>query len=91
MTGRSPAGTSCSPQDTGGDDFHVYAVDIETREQRDLTPFDNVTAGLAARRDETGPGSRPGERPVPELHDIIAVNIVTGIGTDWSRTLVLPR
>lgn len=77
------------PQDTGGDeDFHVYAVDIETREQRDLTPFDNVTAGLAARsRDEPDRVLVQVNDRVPELHDIIAVNIVTG---EWDRLVENP-
>lgn len=68
------------PQDTGGDEnFHVYAVDLDTGEQRDLTPFDGVTAGVAVRSRQT-PGQvlvQVNDR-VPELHDVMRVDLVTG-------------
>lgn len=68
------------PQDVGGDEnFHLYSVDLETGEQVDLTPFDDVTAGLAVRSRE-----HPGEvlvqvnDRVAELHDLMRVDIATG-------------
>ncbi|GIL40411.1 peptidase S9 [Rhodospirillales bacterium TMPK1] len=35
-------------QDKGGNEnFHVYSVDVTDKSERDLTPFDNVRAGIA--------------------------------------------
>lgn len=68
------------PQDVGGDEnFHLYVVDLDTGEQRDLTPFDGVTAGLAVRSRETPEQIlvQVNDR-VPELHDLMRVDLVTG-------------
>ena len=67
-------------QDSEGDEnWHVYAVDVETRETRDLTPFEGVHAMIL-------PMSRrfPNEALVglnvrdPRYHDIHRVDILTG-------------
>ena len=67
-------------QDTDGDEnWHVYAVDLNSLETRDLTPFDRVNAQIEG----LSPGS-PREVLVglndrqPQLHDIHRVNIRTG-------------
>ena len=67
-------------QDRGGDeDWHVYAVDVETKETRDLTPYEGVNAipqALSQRfPDEVLTGVN---RRDPELHDLFRVNILTG-------------
>ena len=67
-------------QDRGGDeDWHVYAVDVETEETRDLTPYEGVNAipqALSERYpDEVLIGIN---RRDPELHDVYRVNILTG-------------
>ncbi len=67
-------------QDRGGDeDWHVYAVDVETKETRDLTPYEGVNAipqALSQRfPDEVLIGVN---RRDPELHDLFRVNILTG-------------
>ena len=67
-------------QDSEGDEnWHVYAVDVETQETRDLTPFEGVHAMIL-------PMSRrfPNEALVglnvrdPRYHDIHRVDILTG-------------
>lgn len=67
-------------QDKGGDeDWHVYAVDLESGETRDLTPIDGVNAQIeqvSHRQPETiliGLNDRD-----PQVHDIYRVNILTG-------------
>ena len=67
-------------QDKGGDeDWHVYAVDVETEETRDLTPYEGVHAipqALSERYpDEVLIGIN---RRDPQLHDLYRVNILTG-------------
>jgi dipeptidyl aminopeptidase/acylaminoacyl peptidase len=67
-------------QDTGGDEnWRVYQTDIETRETRDLTPFDNVQARILAI-DPRFPdiallalNTRD-----PRLHDVYRVDLNTG-------------
>jgi dipeptidyl aminopeptidase/acylaminoacyl peptidase len=67
-------------QDEGGDEnWRVYSVDIESRKQVDLTPFDKVHADIV--------GLSP-ERPdvalialndrTPEYHDLYEINIASG-------------
>ena len=77
------------PQDSGGDEnFHLYAVDLDTGVERDLTPFEGVTAGLAVRSRQT-PGQvlvQVNDR-VAELHDIMRVDLATG---DWERLIENP-
>ena len=67
-------------QDRDGDEnWHVYAVNVETGESRDLTPYDGVQA-IA----KEGSPKFPDEvliainRRDPELHDLYRVNILTG-------------
>lgn len=67
-------------QDKGGDEnWRVYAVDLATGAERDLTPFDNVQA----RIEEVSP-RHPGEilvsvnNRVPQLHDLYRLDVRTG-------------
>ena len=67
-------------QDRGGDEnWHVYAVNVETGESRDLTPYDGVQA-----IPKEGSPKLPDEvliainRRDPQLHDLYRVNILTG-------------
>ena len=67
-------------QDRGGDEnWHVYAVDVETGETRDLTPYDGVHAMPEPPSDRfpdevvIGVNNRE-----PQLHDLYRVNILTG-------------
>ena len=67
-------------QDRGGDEnWHVYAVDVETGETRDLTPYDGVHALPEPPSDRfpdelvVGVNNRE-----PQLHDLYRVNILTG-------------
>ncbi len=68
------------PQDSGGDeDFHLYSVDLETGEEIDLTPFPGVSAALSVRsREEPGHVLVDVNNRVPELHDVLKVDIATG-------------
>jgi dipeptidyl aminopeptidase/acylaminoacyl peptidase len=72
-------------QDRGGDEnWRVYAVDLASGAERDLTPFDKVQA----RIEQVSPRF-PGEILIsindrdPQLHDVYRVNLTTG-----ERTLV---
>ena len=67
-------------QDRAGDeDWHVYAVDVESGEARDLTPYEGVSAfpsGLSRRfPDEVLIDIN---RRDPQYHDLYRVNILTG-------------
>ena len=67
-------------QDRGGDEnWHVYAVDLETEETRDLTPYEGVKA-IPQALSETYPEEVliGINRRDPELHDVYRVNILTG-------------
>src|SRR6266540_3630041 len=67
-------------QDRGGDeDWHLYAVDLDNGETRDLTPFDGVQAQLVAD------GKRFPDRVLvglnkdnPQLHDVYRVELGSG-------------
>lgn len=77
------------PQDIGGDEnFHLYSIDLDTGAELDLTPFEGVTAGLAVRSRETPDEVlvQANDR-VPQLHDLLRVNIATG---EWERILENP-
>ena len=69
-------------QDRDGDEnFHLYAVDIATGEEVDLTPFENVQARVVAR-DQRFPDEilvAVNNRD-PRLHDIWKINTRTGEG-----------
>ncbi len=72
-------------QDQKGDEnWHVYVVDLEKEETRDLTPVEGVHAAVEAVSpdfpDEILVGLNDRS---PELHDIYRINIITG-----ARTLV---
>jgi len=67
-------------QDKGGDEnWHVYAVDLETKTERDLTPLEGVQAQIVAVEPKF-----PDEMLIAvnnrnaELHDVHRVNITTG-------------
>jgi dipeptidyl aminopeptidase/acylaminoacyl peptidase len=66
--------------DTNGNEhFHIFATNVETRETKDLTPIEGVTAQIEGVSEKF-----PNEILVglndrdPELHDIWRVNIDTG-------------
>ena len=67
-------------QDKGGDEnFHAYAIDINTGDELELTPFDGARAMLQ----QTNP-ENPDEILIsvnnrdPQLFDLYRVNVVTG-------------
>ncbi len=67
-------------QDKAGDEnWHLYAVDLTTNEERDLTPFDKVQAGIIGISPKF-----PNDifvalnRIDPDRHDIYRLNIETG-------------
>ena len=67
-------------QDRAGDeDWHVYTVNIESGDTRDLTPYEGVSAfpsGLSRRfPDEVLVGVN---RRNPQYHDLFRVNVLTG-------------
>ena len=67
-------------QDRAGDeDWHVYVVNIDSGETRDLTPYEGVSAfpsGLSRRfPDEVLVGVNRGD---PQYHDLFRVNVLTG-------------
>ena len=67
-------------QDRGGDEnWHVYAVNVNTGENRDLTPYDGVQAvpkaGSPRFPDEILIGINHRD---PQLHDLYRVNILVG-------------
>jgi len=70
-------------QDVGGnEDFHIFAVDLASGEERDLTPYPNVRAQIIG-----GDKNFPDELLVgvnnrdPQLHDVWRVNTRTGEST----------
>ena len=63
----------------GEEDWHVYAVDVETEETRDLTPYEGVHAYPQALSDRFPDEVLVGiNRRDPQLHDIYRVNVLTG-------------
>lgn len=67
-------------QDRDGDEnWHVYAVNLETGEVRDLTPFPNVQARIIATErnfpDEILVGMNQRD---PQLHDVYRCNLLDG-------------
>lgn len=67
-------------QDRGGDEnFRLYAVDVETGEELELTPFDQIQARVLG-----GDRDYPDELLIainnrnPQLHDVYRVNLRTG-------------
>ncbi len=67
-------------QDEGGDEnWRLHAVDLESGTDRDLTPFDDVQARVAAL-DKAFPDDVLVElnRENPELHDVYRLHLPTG-------------
>ncbi len=67
-------------QDKGGDEnWHLYAVDLKSNEEKDLTPFENVQARVEAVEQKF-----PNEILVsinqrnPQLHDVYRADLSTG-------------
>ncbi len=67
-------------QDRGGDeDWHVYAVNVETEETTDLTPYEGVNAIPQTMSERSPDEILIGiNRRDPQLHDLYMVNILTG-------------
>ena len=67
-------------QDTGGDEnWHVHLVDPETRESRNVTPFEGVQADLLASSREQPEVLVVGlNRDNPELHDAYRLDLRDG-------------
>lgn len=67
-------------QDTGGDEnWRLHALDLQTREDRDLTPFEGVQAqilGLSKRRPSTVMVGL--NRDDPRYHDVYAADLESG-------------
>ena len=68
-------------QDNNGDeDFHLYCVDLDTNETRDLTPFEKITAQLVGSShkfpDEILVGIN--DRDQHWFHDVYRINLVSG-------------
>ncbi len=73
-------------QDNDGDeDFHVYSVNLETDEIKDLTPLEKVSARIVDLSEKFPEEALIGinDRPPHQLHDIYRVNIVTGERQLW--------
>src|SRR5215207_5809535 len=67
-------------QDEGGDEnWRVHAVDASTKEDRDLTPFDNVQAQIVDRSRRFPDTLLVAlNRENPELHDVYRLTLSTG-------------
>lgn len=84
-------------QDRDGDEnWHVHAVNVETGESRDLTPYDGVQA-----IPKEGSPKFPDEALIainqrdPQLHDLYRVNFVTGeseliVANDFGAAIIVP-
>jgi dipeptidyl aminopeptidase/acylaminoacyl peptidase len=72
-------------QDVGGDeDWHVYSVNLDSGEIKDLTPFEKVAAQIEEVSHRSPEEILVGlNQRNPQFHDIFKVNIQTG-----ERTLV---
>src|SRR5262249_51818647 len=67
-------------QDNDGDEnFHVYAVNVESAEVRDLTPFKGVRAGIVAL-DRKHPGEMLVQmnKEDPKVMDVYRVDLASG-------------
>ncbi|MEN1925421.1 S9 family peptidase [Luteimonas qiangzhengi] len=78
-------GTLLYLRDSGGDeDFHLYALDLESSESRDLTPFEKTTATVVSvsrnHPDSILVGMNDRD---PQWHDLYRVDLASG-----ERTLV---
>jgi len=70
-------------QDKGGNEnTHVYAVDLATGENTDLTPVDNVKASMMkGHRDRPDEILIQSNARVPEISDVLKLNTRTGEST----------
>ncbi len=69
------------PQDKDGDeDWHIYSVNLETGEIRDLTPIEKIAARIQEVSHKSPEEVLVGinDRGERQLHDVYRVNIVTG-------------
>ncbi len=84
-------------QDRGGDeDWHVYAVNVETEVTSDLTPYEGVNA-LPPDLSDKYPDEIliPINRRDPQFHDLYRVNILTGesrlvVENDFGAARMMP-
>ncbi len=68
-------------QDNDGDEnFHLYAVDLDSGDIRDLTPFDDIAARVEGVSEKFPEEILVGvnDRDNHQLHDIYRINIATG-------------
>ena len=67
-------------QDVDGDEnWHVYDANLETKEIRDLTPFDNIQARIIAFNPKFPSHALIAiNNRVPQFHDVYRVDIVSG-------------
>jgi dipeptidyl aminopeptidase/acylaminoacyl peptidase len=67
-------------QDSGGDEnWHLYAVDLDSGQTRDLTPFEGVQAQLVATDKRFPDRVLVGlNRDNPELHDVYRADLGSG-------------
>src|SRR5919201_2049444 len=67
-------------QDRGGDEnWHLYAVDLDSGETRDLTPFDGVQAHLVATDKRFPYRVLVGlNKDNPQLHDVYQADLASG-------------
>lgn len=66
--------------DNGDEDFHLFCVDLETDETRDLTPYQKITAQLVGSSHKFPEEILVGinDRNQHWFHDVYRINIVTG-------------
>ena len=63
----------------GGENWRLHDVDLETMQRRDLTPFDEVQAGVIATEKKFPTEILVGmNRDNPQLHDVYRLDLVTG-------------
>jgi dipeptidyl aminopeptidase/acylaminoacyl peptidase len=67
-------------QDVGGDEnWHLYDVDLQSMQRRDLTPFDGVQAQIIALERKFPTELLVGlNKDNPQLHDAYRLDLVTG-------------
>ena len=67
-------------RDKGGDEnWRLYDVDVDTKAERDLTPFDKVQAQIIAHEQEFPTEVLVGlNRDNPQLHDVYHLDLETG-------------
>lgn len=67
-------------KDKGGDeDWHLYAVDLVTGENRELTPFEGVQAQVIdVSKDHPGTVLVGLNKDNPQLHDVYRLDLATG-------------